>query len=635
MMDNPYADRVDMTALYTNLIQVWANSGESGGPQRAEEILDYFQRFAESGDSYDPLLCGPDVDCYNAVIGAYAGSGRADATEQAMRVLGKLYDLHHAGRTVVAPNKDTYAHILRAWAKKASPDSPEWVRRILMHMEQLSESFPLVKPDTNCHNSYLSALLECVNRGLLDPTKGARLAEDYLYLMLSRKADGMPLPDKWSFNLVLSAWSRSGASFMLDRSEALVAKFEAYHEESGRSEETQPNSHTYNTLMSCYTRSGVGSAAEKTHIILRKMKELNESGDNPAARPDTISYNIVMNAYAKTRRKDAPYKVEDLLRQMNEEYNRTGDQKVKPNNRSINACLEAWAKCGVAGSDKRVWAWIERMHENYRSGRSKLVPDKFSYNNYLQAMSKTGSPGMGREAERVLAEMESFHRKGYPELKPDVLTFTNVLHCIALGGEDDAVERAISILDRMEDLHSQGCGDVRPNLFTYNCVINTIAKSKRLGKAQLALQILRRLQSVALKPTTISFNNVLNACAFSNHKDDDTEAVIQIALDVLREAQEGTGANWITYHTTIRVLCSLEEDPENRWRLIREIFRQCCDDGQLTRTVLTQVRFAVSDERFKLLDKEATDARTKKFLDKFTVNARREMRANKTKAVSA
>lgn len=109
MAGNPYADCVDMTALYFNLIHGWANCGEAGGAERAEEILDYFQDIYEDGDSYDPLLCGPCIGSFNAVIGAYAKSGRDDAPQQALRVLDKLCDWNSQGRTCVSPNNETYA----------------------------------------------------------------------------------------------------------------------------------------------------------------------------------------------------------------------------------------------------------------------------------------------------------------------------------------------------------------------------------------------------------------------------------------------------------------------------------------------------------------------------------------------
>jgi pentatricopeptide repeat protein len=240
---------------------------------------------------------------------------------------------------------------------------------------------------------------------------------------------------------------------------------------------------------------------------------------------------------------------------------------------------------------------------------------------------------MGDEAERVLDEMETLYRTGNQGLKPDVMTFTNVIHCIALSQGNDALEKALAFLNRMEDLHANGFGDIRPNLFTYNCVINCAAKSKRPGKANLALKILRRMESVALRPATASFNSVINACAFSSH-DDDPKVVLQIALDALREAQDGPGANWISYQTVLRVVCTFEQDERERWHLTRDIFRKCCKDGQLTRTVLTQAKFAVSSAEYAFLRDEACEKRTGKLRDTYTANAKRSKIAPATRRVA-
>jgi hypothetical protein len=48
-------------------------------------------------------------------------------------------------------------------------------------------------------------------------------------------------PNTWSCHAVIAAWSRSGEVEIVERAEELVNQLEAYHEESGRSEKTQPN----------------------------------------------------------------------------------------------------------------------------------------------------------------------------------------------------------------------------------------------------------------------------------------------------------------------------------------------------------------------------------------------------------
>ena len=456
----------------------------------------------------------------------------------------------------------------------ATAESPEMVRRTLAHMDALASSYPTVKPDYRCHNEYFYALTESVNYRKIAAIDAAKLAERYLYKVLESN-DETVLPDKWSFAMVLSLISRSNAPDLIHRAETVMARLEQYHEKSGRSEKTQPNANTYNSLMSCYTRHGNSEKAQKALKLLYKMKKISIKY-NPSAAPSTVTYNTVMNAFAKSRRKDAPLKAEALLNEMYELYNATGDARVRPNLGSLNTCLDAWAKSSIDGADERILGWIYKARNDTKQSSIKIMPDTWSYTHYLQALSRSGRAQMGDEAERVLNEVEELYQSGYQGLKPNGFTFTNAIHCIALSGQDDSVERALAILDRMEDLHAEGFGDVRPDLITYNCVINTVAKSKRRNKAAVAMQILRRMQSVAVQPSCVSFNNVINACAFSNHPDDDPESVLQIALDVLKEAQDGPGANWITYQSTIRVICSFVSDPGKYIELPKWIRNRFC-----------------------------------------------------------
>lgn len=620
-LENPFADTVDMTAFYNILIETWANSGEIGGPERAEEILDYMQEVYEENTSWDPLFCGPEVTAFNSVILSYARSGRPDAQSQALRVLKKLYDLHKEGRTMVSPNKETYAAVLKAFARKATPDAPKRVLNLLDHMNVLSREYPSVKPDFNCHNAYLSALIESSNRGFSTDLEAAKLSNKYLNRMLCATPEEQP--DTWSFNMVLSTWSRTGSYEMVSRAEELVAQLEDYSAECGFSEKTRPNSNTYNILISCYGRSSLTDKAEKAHNVLLKMQRLYESGENTSARPDTITYNSVMNAYAKSRSKDAPQQVEKLLEEM-QKIASEGDGFVKPNSRSFNTALDAWAKSRLPGSASHILKWIRKMQNDCKTGKSNIQPNKWTYNAFLQALAKTGSPTMAEDAEKILKEMNDLAESGSIDLRPDVLTMTNVIHCVALSGRDDSVEKAIAILNEMEEMHSSGSGNVRPNIFTYNCVINAAAKSKRREKAQLAVHILRRMESVALRPQTVSYNNVLNACAFSEYNsENERQEILDISLQLLNEAQKSPGANAITYQTIFRIVSSCCKDPEQRLKITKRIVEECKSDSQLTKSVMQQVRFCVNESQYKEILDGVVDHRTGKIRRELTLNARR------------
>lgn len=248
------------------------------------------------------------------------------------------------------------------------------------------------------------------------------------------------------------------------------------------------------------------------------------------------------------------------------------------------------------------------------------MPNKWTYNSYLQALAKQRKPSSADEAERILSMMDEKSQKFRSNtLKPDVLTYTNVLHCIALSESDDAFQRAYAILVKMES----GDGDVRPNVYTYNVLINVVAKSKLPGKAKIAVQLVNRMKEVAIRPIIITYNNALNACAYSDKKHDDAKEVVQVAAMILKEAQATSGANYISYNTYLRVVRYFVHDRLEQWRLIRKTFRRCCEDGQLTPNIMKQIRPVLSAHQYGLLVNEATNERTGRWYEDYTRNAQR------------
>ena len=331
---NPNASEVNMTSMYRTIIEAWAKSGEKGSAQRAEEILDNMQSAYEDGD----LSLKPDIRLFNAVLDAYAQSKQNSAPQQATRVLQKLYDLIAEGKTDIKPNKESYASLLRACASVGGKDAPLQVHQLLTRMEELSnEGFLTVRPDSKCHNIYLSSLLGSIAREDISGPDTARKADKYLQEMMASPYEDAR-PDTWSFNIVISIWSKSGDPEMAERAEALLAQLCEYHEASNETTATGPNTNTFNCVIACYSRSTLPDKAERAHALLEKMKVMEEEGMR-IRRPDTVTYNSVMNAYAKSQQPDAPFKVEKLLREMHQKYEETGDKFLRPSSRSFNTCV--------------------------------------------------------------------------------------------------------------------------------------------------------------------------------------------------------------------------------------------------------------------------------------------------------
>lgn len=131
------------------------------------------------------------------------------------------------------------------------------------------------------------------------------------------------------------------------------------------------------------------------------------------------------------------------------------------------------------------------------------------------------------------------------------------------------------------------------------------------------------MQDVALRPKTVTYNNVLNACGFAGHPGDDPDEIVEIATTVFEEAKSTCGCNYITYAAFLRVVSTFVRDGAKRWDMTRDVVRQSCEAGQLSRFVLSQARYAVTPVEYAMLKSEVMDQKTGKIRPEYSVNARK------------
>lgn len=140
------------------------------------------------------------------------------------------------------------------------------------------------------------------------------------------------------------------------------------------------------------------------------------------------------------------------------------------------------------------------------------------------------------------------------------------------------------------------------------------AKSKEPNKAAKTRALLDRLigmhgetkhttASAALKPTQISYNTVLNACAFSALKTtiEEQREAIKIAVDTYKAmnspASKRIGIVFrdeVTYGLMLKSIVNLmpKESPA-RTRMALQIFHECCANGLVGYLVWNEIRRAV------------------------------------------
>mmetsp|Transcript_3301 Transcript_3301/g.9241 ORF Transcript_3301/g.9241 Transcript_3301/m.9241 type:complete len:877 (+) Transcript_3301:291-2921(+) len=666
---NEVVGPLQMAPLHEHLIGAWARCSEMAGPDRAEEILEYMldsypqhRHNSNNATMWDGLPTDepiPSRESFNVVLWSHARSSQPQANAKAIRLLSKWYEWYNAGRCSVTPNATSYAAVLFALAKhdpslqqqgrpdasktsgQSQFDAPKMVLDLLEQMEKLSQKYPAVKPDLSCYHKYFVAVQESVKRGQITDFEGAILCERHLERML-RYPDEEIHPDSWAFNAAIRSWTHCNSVESVGRCENLLKLQEEYHALKGFSSKTKPLIHSYNLLIDCYARSRLRDKVERATGLLRKLEErgtrgvltsnmsikrgferhTNESGIYEWLRPNSYTYNSVLNTIAKSGKRQAPELAEKILLEMDRKQ-KEGDPAIELTIRSINVCLNAWAQSGRESAPKRIKDWIDRMVSMAEKGNLGFAPNRVTFNTYLQAMAKTNDPDSCNKAEAVIEEMYKLHEKRYRDVEPDIITFTNILHCFSTSGSDGALEKSMALLDHLEELHAEGQGSMRPSRLTYNCAVNAAAKSKLKGKAKIAEKILRRMESVALKAGTVTYNSVLNACAFSLHPEDDREEVLQIASRMWEEVRQNNRPNYITYQTMLRVVSTQVKGDSEKWRLVSEIVDMCARDGQLTNQVMHGARMNVSPCDFQKLRDRVVDQRTGSYRQEFVANVQR------------
>jgi pentatricopeptide repeat protein len=282
MMESPYDSVKPNLVSFNQVLHAWAKSGDFEAVERATAILDRIELLHANGESplkpdqksYNNLLncCAnspnprkyaplaqqklewmhtqhvvslkPGKVSYNIVLRAWCKAGSPNQAESLLRDVSRLYRV--SKNSIIAPHVDLFITVIAGWAVSKDPQAPQRVEALLKMMEDLHHHEGLeTKPNKIAYNAFM----DCLSRSK-DPS-APRRAETVLRRMQDQWRAGVEgmKPDTVSFTSVITAWSRSSDAVAPERAEAL---FREMKESDDR--DIQPNTMTYNSLMSTFSR---------------------------------------------------------------------------------------------------------------------------------------------------------------------------------------------------------------------------------------------------------------------------------------------------------------------------------------------------------------------------------------------
>jgi len=224
---------------YITMIDAFIRNNEAAAALRAQNMVDRMVRLYGQGKGY----IRPNRIVYNSLINAWSRSSEIGAAIKAEQILQWMEAQYRSGDIHVRPDEVTFCGVLNAWANKADQGGAERAQQILEHMESLSPEDRGFQQTVKCHN------------------------------------------------VVIKAWSRSGAPDAVRKTEELLEQLE------GR-DDLKPDAKTYSSAINCCAYFK-GPEEGKTEAFATAMRMFTKLSGSKEHRPNNITYGTMFKAIAK------------------------------------------------------------------------------------------------------------------------------------------------------------------------------------------------------------------------------------------------------------------------------------------------------------------------------------------------
>jgi hypothetical protein len=496
-----------------------------------------------------------DADMYTSVIIALARSKQSGAAHRAESVLKEAVALFPPIRdsdgNAHGMTREAFNVILTAWAKSGEEDGPERAEKLLVYMDKVDKnngSPGLVNPTVSSFTSLIDAYAQINDWDGVNKSEGVlnRLLDEYL-----ENNDPELEPNVASWTIVISAWTR-------------------------------------------LSRKNYKGAANKAERLLKRMETLHEAG-RVSFPPDVITYITCMNAFAASKTPDGPIRAEEILDEMNEKYI-DGDDSFRPSPKTIRSVVDAWIKGDASNCMERAEGVVDR-YKDYLDHQTAFDDVADIYRSMLFGWAKRSDPV---RAQSYLVQMVE---KG---MKPDSFSFDKIIEANTQLDDEEAIQRTYKVFELMEECHKKG--DVKPNERVYTSFIRALTKARVKDLPKRASLLLKRMQELfttgnkGIKPTTFTYNAVLNACAETPSTEDGQPIeAFKVAVSVFNDLRSNREQpDHVTFGNMLRC-AALLPNGEQREKVIQTTFEACCEKGFVNAFVLRDLQYAAPESLWRSL----------------------------------
>jgi hypothetical protein len=548
-------------------------------------------------------------------------------------LLSKLRELYHSiDDDSLKPNLEAFHIVLRAMKQSHERQVDRKAERLFQEMQAM---YGLL-PDASIYESLIYLLAKSRNNG------AANRAERLLREAVSGQGlNGTISVD--SFNVVITAWAKSGIEYGPERAEKLIvlmsdagieptissftSLIDAYSqtntwEGSNQCERIfnrvldmylvdgdklfEPSVVSWSVVLSAWgklAKKNHKGASERADKLFRRMEILHSEG-RISQGPDPILYVKCMNANAYSQTLEGLHRARDILNDMNERY-LDGDDAFLPTARSILILIDQWVRSSLPSKMDEAEFILNCYKEHLFTIPS--VDDSLSaiYKSMVIGWANDGDPNLAQEY------LEEMIENG---LTLDSFCFEKVIESNTQVNDSGSMKRSYAVFQLLEKCRLQNEGMI-PSERAYTAFIRAMIKGKVPNLARKSNSILERMDEIyqqgnrGMLPTVFTFNAVLLACSESasvsqdvNEKKEALKLAVTIFNDLRSATRNGCELDHVSFGNMLRCSNLLPDDSEHRDELITSVFQSCCERGYTNQFILRDLYGVASEElRQKLL----------------------------------
>jgi Pentatricopeptide repeat domain len=355
--------------------------------------------------------------------------------------------------------------------------------------------------------------------------KGDPYQAEKVFLYMKKNHEISPArfkaPDMYSYNNLLSAWSKSDLPEAKSRMHAIM-------EELKESDRLSPDSYSYHFLMSYYAnRSTEYGVANKVEDLMLEFSERHIQGLTDKG-PCLITFNLLLKAWSKSNEEKGAERALEVYKLMEKMYQQ-GHLHLRPDESSLVTLMDAFASRGDVSmvesllqksasymDENRLQACLIKAlwlsHEPDCGARAEEIYNSISSPNticqrlVLKAYAYSRSPSAAIECEDFLTRSINAYVTYQTDVPPSLEAFHIVLegwlrHC----DSELAAERSLVLLHDIWSLREKNLIETIPNYTTYSNVIILVAKVK----PDQALLVLDEAERQFISPSVEAYNILL------------------------------------------------------------------------------------------------------------------------------